>query len=105
MANRVVEELIRKAKATSISNRGKYPVTIASNVYKQNGTALENKKFPEADVVVNPEEAPVSEVIATVEPGAVIAIDGIVAEELTLDKGLVIQGANAGIPQNHPQAF
>lgn len=35
------EELIEAAKKTSLINRGQYPVTKASNVYKEDGTSLE----------------------------------------------------------------
>ena len=107
MANRIVEELIKKAKATSIANRGKYPITVATNVYKQDGTSLEtgdNSEISEPDVVVDPTSTHIVEVIKEVESGAVIAVaDGEVAEELNLDKGVTIQGVNAGIPQNYKQ--
>lgn len=36
------EELIEAAKKTSLINRGQYPVTKASNVFKEDGTSLED---------------------------------------------------------------
>ena len=116
MANRIIEELIQKAKSASVTNRGAYPVTAAANVFKQDGTSLEgihipaklpNEEVPEADVVVDlhePEHSLITEIIDTAESGAVIAVsDGEVAEELTLCKGIVMQGVNAGIAQNYRQ--
>ena len=111
MANRIVEELIKKSKAASINNRGVYPVTAASNVFKQDGTPLEKvtenvitPDIPEPDVVVDPTTTPVTEIIASIESGAIVAVaDGEVAEELNLNKGIVLQGVNAGIPQNYKQ--
>ena len=105
-------EAIEKAKVAAVSNRGMYPITMAANVYKQDGTPLEEKNsgtninpdIPEPDVVVDPVTTPIVEVIKEIESGAVIAVaDGEVAENLTLDKGVIIQGVNAGIPQNHKQ--
>ena len=108
MANKVIEDLIKKAKSASVANRGAYPYTTAANVFKQDGTSVEEKtsniEFPEADVIVNPESTPIVEVISSVEDGAVIAVtDGVIVEEIVLNKGVVIQGVNAGIPQNHKQ--
>lgn len=103
MANKVIAELIQKAKAASIMNRGAYPVTIATNVYMQDGSSVESD-IQKPDVVVDPSVTPITEVITNVESGAVIAIpEGEVAESLTLDKGVVIQGSNAGVPQNYKQ--
>lgn len=114
MANKIVEELIKKAKAASISNRGAYPVTAADHVFKQNGMtlgddyveALPDEEIPEANVVVDLQESetPIVEIINTAESGVVIAVsDGEVAEELVLNKGVVMQGVNAGVAQNHRQ--
>ena len=110
MSNRIVEELIKKSKAASIKNRGMYPVTIATNVYKQDGTSMEtvpNQEILEPDVIINPndpEATPISEVVASIESGAVISVsNGEIAEELNLDKGIVLQGVNAGIAQNYKQ--
>ena len=108
--NRVVEEMIKKAKATSIANRGQYRVTIASNVFNQNGTTMEDKTdstpndTPTADIVVDPSTTPVNEVIAKVENGAVIEITpGEVVNTVTVDKSATIHGANAGVAQNYSQ--
>ena len=40
-------EAIEKAKIAAVSNRGMYPVTVATNVYKQDGTPLEEKVVEE----------------------------------------------------------
>ena len=109
MANRIVEEMIRKSKVASIANRGAYHMTADTNVYKQDGTPLEERvivkpNIPEPDVVVNPTVVPIIEVISEVNSGAVIAVTaGEIAEELNLNKGVIIQGVNAGIPQNRKQ--
>lgn len=108
--NRVVEEMIKKAKATSVANRGQYRVTVATNVFNQDGTSVEKKDnditndIPAHAIVVDPTVTPVAEVIKTVEDGSVIAIvDGEVAEKLVVDKSAVVQGVNAGIAQNYAQ--
>ena len=107
MANRIVEELIKKAKATSVINRGMYPVTVATNVYKQDGTPLERERdqeVPKADIIVNPEETAIVDILEQVNSGAIIEIsEGEVTEELVLGKGVTIQGYNAGISQNYAQ--
>lgn len=115
MSNRIVKELIKKSKAANVKNRGAYPVTIATNVIRQDGTPLEEKtaeelpiqEILEPDVVINPSDAestPITEVIESVEKDAVISVsDGEIAVELTFAKGVVIQGANAGVPQNYKQ--
>ena len=42
-------EAIENAKIAAVSNRGMYPVTVATNVYKQDGTPLEEKVVEEKD--------------------------------------------------------
>ena len=42
-------EAIEMAKAAAVSNRGMYPVTVATNVYKQDGTPMEEKKVAEEE--------------------------------------------------------
>ena len=104
--NRVVEEMIKKAKAASVANRGQYKVTAATNVFTQSGTSIEDKTdiVPTPDVIVDPTETPVAEVIATVEENSVVAIvDCEVSENLAVDKGIEILGVNAGIAQNYAQ--
>lgn len=103
-------EAIKMAKVAATSNRGMYPFTVAANVYKQDGTALEDTatttvvEILEPDVVVDPEVETIANVLEQVESGAVIALtDSAVAEEIVLTKGVVLQGTNAGIPQNHAQ--
>ena len=36
-------EAIENAKIAAVSNRGMYPVTVATNVFKQDGTPIEEK--------------------------------------------------------------
>lgn len=115
MANRIIEELIKCAKEASLKNRGQYGVTIATNVYKKDGSTIERKvepgkladeEIPEADIVLDlssPDEAPIEVIIASSE-GAIIAVsDGEIASELKLEKDLTLQGVNAGIAQNYDQ--
>ena len=40
-SNHIVEEFIRKCEEASLINRGYYPVTKASNVFKESGEPLE----------------------------------------------------------------
>ena len=40
-------EAIEKAKVAAVSNRGMYPYTAATNVFKQDGTPLEEKAVEE----------------------------------------------------------
>ncbi len=47
-------EAIKNAKAAVRSNRGMYPYTMATNVYKQDGTPLEEK--PVVEETTNDEE-------------------------------------------------
>lgn len=44
-------EAIEMAKAAAASNRGMYPITAATNVYKQDGTPLEEKVVKEEEEV------------------------------------------------------
>ena len=43
-------EAIENAKVAAVSNRGMYPITAATNVYKQDGTPLEEKAVEEETV-------------------------------------------------------
>lgn len=113
MSNKIVEEMIKKAKATSIKNRGAYPVTIATNAFKQNGTPLEkvikklpDEEIPAADMSVDLQdpENTVTDAIVIADNNAIIAVsEGEVTSEMTLDKGITLQGVNAGIAQNFDQ--
>lgn len=115
MANKIIEEMIAKAKAASVANRGAYPVTAATNVFKKDGSRLEEKSGdsklpdepvaePEVVIELSDPETTVSGVIATIEEDAVIGLtEGEVAETLTVDKGVTIQGVNAGVAQNYLQ--
>lgn len=38
-----VDQLVDACKKTSLINRGAYPITKASNVFKEDGSSLENK--------------------------------------------------------------
>ena len=108
-------EAIKNAKAAVYSTRGMYPVTLATNVYFSDGTTVESKDVenePEREEILDPDvvvdvqtgEAPVAAAIAAMEDGNVVALNaGEVTETLTIDKGLVFQGTNAGIAQNRAQ--
>ena len=51
-------EAIKNAKIAATSNRGMYPYTLATNVFKQDGTPLEEKPVEEAEEATE-EETPV----------------------------------------------
>ena len=55
-------EAIENAKIAAVSNRGMYPITAAANVYKQDGTPLE-EKMVEEDIEIKDveDEAPAEE--------------------------------------------
>lgn len=113
MANRIVEELIKKSKAASIKNRGAYPVTAAKNTFKLNGECYEDlipvgPKEPvlPSDTTVDPTntESTLASVMSSAEDGSVIDItEGSVSIDLAVDKSVTLQGTNAGIAQNFDQ--
>ena len=107
-------EAIAKAKAAALSNRGMYSFTLTTNVFKLDGSPLEEKAVenedgvapvepvPEADVTVEAETA--VETLATAEDGAVVEVAaGEIAQELTVEKSVTMLGENAGIAQNFDQ--
>jgi hypothetical protein len=64
--NKVIEEMIKKAKATSILNRGQYRATAATNIFNQDGTSVEEKSETSQEPDVSEiKDAAVVENIAT----------------------------------------
>ena len=111
-------EAIENAKAAVRCTRGMYPVTLATNVYYSDGTPIEtpdSENEPEVEETLDPDvvvdlnsgnEAPVAAAITAAEDGNVVGLnEGEIVETLTIDKGLVFQGTNAGIAQNHAQVL
>ena len=109
-------EAIKNAKAAAYSTRGMYPVTLATNVYFSDGTTIESRDGmneseqeetldPDVEVDLNSdEEAPVAAAITAAEDGNVVGLNnGEISETLTIDKGLIFQGTNAGVAQNRAQ--
>lgn len=111
MANHIIKELIKKSKEASLKNRGAYPVTCAKNVFFQNGTTIESDVPADVeipDVIVNldlvEDPASIATVISELEKDSVVEFsDGEIGVELVIGKGVTLQGANAGKPQNFRQ--
>lgn len=111
MKNRYVSELIAKAKCASLKNRGCYPETIVSSIFNVNGTTIEttNNMLPtepahEADVLIDPTNSDIVSTIAEIADNSIISVSsGEINLEMTIDKGITIQGENVGNAQNYNQ--
>ena len=121
--NKVLEEMLAKAKATATSSAGTYMKTIASNVYKSDGSTIEPKagddtsdvpaEDPTKPLDPEPVEDPtdtadnetITETLSNAEDNAVIKIaeGSEISTTVTIAKSVTTQGDNAGIAQNFKQ--
>ena len=121
--NKVLEEMLLKARKTDMSSAGTYMKTIASNVYKKDGTTLDatagqdTSDVPAEDPTkpLDPEvvEEPtvtanaetITETLQNVEDNAVIKLaEGAdIVTNVSITKSVTTQGDNAGIAQNFKQ--
>lgn len=113
MRNLIREKLLNASKKSTTQNRGMYPHTLAMNVYKSDGSAIEENTtgpvYPEKpDVIVTPgdPENTVNNAIAELEAGKAMAIsEGEVNEPLSINKAITLMGETAGIKQNFNQTI
>lgn len=121
--NKVLEEMLAKARKAATSSAGTYMKTIASNVYKKDGTTIEPKagqdtsdvpaedptKPLEPEVVEEPtataDAETITETLQNAEDNAVIKLaEGTdIATDVAITKSVTTQGDNAGIAQNFKQ--
>lgn len=121
--NKVLEEMLAKARKTATSSAGTYMKTIASNVYKKDGTTVEPKagqdtsdvpaedptKPLEPNPVIEPtgtaDAETITETLQNAEDDAVINVvkDSDIATDVAITKAVTIQGDNGGIAQNFKQ--
>ena len=115
--NKVLEEMLAKARKTATSSAGTYMKTIASNVYKKDGTTVEPKagqdtsdvpaedptKPLEPNPVIEPtgtaDAETITETLQNAEDDAVINVvkDSDIATDVAITKAVTIQGDNGGI--------
>lgn len=113
MRNLIREKLLNASKKSTTQSRGMYPHTLATNVYKLDGSTIENDTpgpvYPETpDVIVSPDDSEnaVNDAISKLDAGKVMAIsEGEVNEPLSINKSITLMGETAGIKQNFDQTL